>query len=375
MSITMSDAMRIDNLIKEKQRNGIKIINCATGTPNIPPPNSFYCDKNDTYNTYEYGPAQGYPKVRQYLIDYEDVPVHSIDNILITNGARPGIFATLRTLIKQSEDEVIMIGPCWSSYIDMVKLCGGRPKIVLPESANLELTIGDVLKQTSGNTKAIVINIPNNPTGAIYTQDFIDDIIKYCHFNEIYCIMDLIYKDLIYFNNNKINYNFTNKNIIYIDGFSKKYGIPGWRFGYVYSHNTELIKEITNCHSIFSGPANTLIQEIVCRGSHTRPVDSVDRIRKEYENRRNLLAEKLNKHKDRFEFNIPEGGFYFYIKIKPDPAEFCRKLLEEYNIAITPGTSYGLEDYIRLSFANIFLYDIDNILEGMVAIDKKLTNS
>lgn len=343
----MTSAMKIDSSAKNSSD---KIYNLAAGDPNLPLQDSIVMSYNtlDIQSAHNYCSAQGELKLRKLLND--EAP----ENVLISNGAKQLIYMALKT-ITNPFDKVIIIGPCWSSYIKICELLNLNYKLIIGKEENNYIPdISQIYDEMDYSVAAILINNPNNPTGVIYDKKFLDNLCHMSRCNDCWIISDEIYSDLIY--TNEKFYSLKNhSNVIYINGLSKSYSLTGWRIGYAIA-DIKIIEAMTALQSQISGPPNTLIQRIIenCFAKlYTTISDYSDRI--------NLIAD-IN---EIFKFHKPHAGFYFYIPIDKNwnsSFELCEYFMNEYNIALTPGDNYGVINTVRLSVANINIDDLKNIL-------------
>lgn len=369
----MSDAMRIDAMVKQMQSEGQKIINCSAGDPTMDPPGSFLAGIRNALinfnNCHNYGPAQGTVELREALYKYRNVPKET--TILIGNGAKQLIFTAVKTVIDASiRKEIIVIGPCWSSYIDIIEACGGTPVLVLPtEEDRYYVTLDEIAAAWTPQTTAIIFNNPNNPTGYIYSAEQVNELVTFCEDNYLLLIADEIYKDIVYDN---ITFPATpvSDNVLVIDGFSKTFAITGWRMGYAYSVNHDLMKLMIDLQSQISGPPNTLIQHICADGLKNLPSSYIPYMLKQYTYKRNLIIQELEKY-PYLTYQIPQGGFYFYINMgnhNENTGKICKRLLQKYGVAVTPGDSYGMKHHIRISFSAVDNKDLAKVIESIARV-------
>ena len=337
-----TDAMVLDSIVKNKIANGEEIYNLSAGDPISEIPNEFHKAYNDLLKNpipHRYGPAGGISDFKKALQEYRHVNVPE-ENIIVTDGAKVALYLALKATIKPG-DEVIVFAPCWSSYIELVNMVGGIPILFYKMAMEVDRVI-------TNKTKAILINNPNNPTGTVYNCGEMNYIIKLCELNNIWLISDEIYKD-IHSDGVIIPTIGASKytNCISIDGFSKSYAVTGWRSGYAYSRNTELIQAMTAYQSQMSGPPNTLTQMIIMNGLSNMTEDYFVDINEQYEEKKNIVSSILRLQ------DKPKGGFYYFLKTPYDGNVFCQNLLKQCNVALTPGVGYGVRNAARLSFASV----------------------
>ncbi|PJA95614.1 MAG: pyridoxal phosphate-dependent aminotransferase, partial [Ignavibacteriales bacterium CG_4_9_14_3_um_filter_34_10] len=239
-------------ILREK---GDPVIHLGGGEPKSRAPIEAMLAAANLLNSGEvrYAPADGIPELKKSIIRYTEEFYHRKvypENVIASSGAKQAIMVALQAIVNPQE-EVIFPAPYWVSYPDMVKLCGGIPVPVLPEDGTFYPRLRDIEQRVSSYTKAIIINSPNNPTGAMYSEEFIAEMVDYCERKNIYLIMDDIYHRLLFDKNKTVSaYDFTkksveNSNLIIINGVSKQYAMTGFRIGWAVA-NKKLIEAMAN---------------------------------------------------------------------------------------------------------------------------------
>lgn len=291
------------------------------------------------------------------------------ENIIITCGGSEAIDIALRTIINPG-DEVIVLNPSYVSYIPCVLLAGGIPHIIeLKASNRFKLTYEELKPAINDKTKAIILNYPNNPTGAIMEES---DYLKICDLlieHDLIVISDEIYSELTYGKNHCSIASIKNMKdrTIVINGFSKAFSMTGWRLGHVFGPD-EIMKQMLKIHQFVIMCSPTLSQyaglEALNKGDN-----DVIMIKDEYDIRRKYVISELNHlGLDTFE---PEGAFYCFPSIqrfKLSSDEFASKLLEQEKLVVVPGTAFGKcgEGFVRISYA----CSIDVLKEAMKRLDR-----
>lgn len=321
-----TSATLLNSMITEKAAKGEHIYNLAAGDPNLDPPMTLIggLQAAAREKIHNYTESQGLYNLRAKI----DEP----DRVIIANGAKQLLYMALMATCKPG-DIVLIIGPCWSSYFEICKMLQLKCwyKEELPESIMY-------------NVSAVLFNNPNNPTGRVYDRQFCDDLLMKCAKADCWLISDEIYSDIIYDDTPFYSLKNKDRNIIYINGFSKAYSITGWRFGYAVAES-DVIKQMTFIQSQMSGPPNTITQYAILNNWDYHKILDINI----YKERRDIIAEGndfLTQYK-------PAAGFYYYIPVESSSLEICKKFLKDYNIALTPGDEYGRPNTIRLSFAAV----------------------
>jgi aminotransferase len=315
-----------------------------------------------------YTPSMGLSELRLAISDQIKKKYNCnfpFKQILITNGVSEAIDIVLRSII-DCGDEVILTDPGYVSYEPCVILSRGIPvHLELEEKENFKITPQKLKSLITSKTKALIINYPNNPTGATMSKNELNEIARICFDNNIVVISDEIYSDLIYDGLSGSILNCDKKyldNVIYINGLSKSYAMTGWRIGYIIA-NKRLIESFKIVHQYSTMCPSTISQyagvEAIKNGN-----PDIEKMREEYKWRRNLLVSSLNSIG--LPCECPNGAFYVFPSIKKygmSSVGFCECLLERNKLAVIPGIAFGNqgENHIRISYA----YSIDNLKEGL----------
>ena len=293
------------------------------------------------------------------------------NEILITMGASEGIDLALRALVDPG-DEVLVVEPCYVSYIPCVELCGGIPvSIPLKAENKLRLTKEELEEKITDKTKVLLISFPNNPTGAIMEKEDLEAIREVVTAHDIFVITDEIYAELTYGKKHASIAALPDmyERCVVLNGFSKAYAMTGWRLGYCMA-NKELSSVMNKIHQyvIMSAPVMSQYAgiEAIKNG-----YDDVLMMKDDYLKRRNFLVNRLNRMG--LKTNMPHGTFYVFCNIQStglDSETFCEKLLQKQKVACVPGSAFGQsgEGYIRISYA----YSIDHIKEAVVRLEQFL---
>lgn len=365
-NIAFSQTMNIAAKIIEMQNNGIIVYNLCVGEPDLPTPENIKLagkkaiEENKTRYTVNSGIKELKQALRnKYLGEYN--AEYSLDEIIISNGAKQAVYNALQTIISDGE-EVILPIPYYVSYPDMIHLAGGITKLAVTKIENsFKLTPEEFQNNITDKTKAIIICNPNNPSGAVYSKTEIEDLLKIAAENNIIFISDEIYENLIY-----DSFDFSSaadfggkykKNLILISGVSKSYSMTGWRIGYTLS-TKEIIGGMNRIQSHSTSHPSSISQHAAVEAINGNQ-ESVEDQRKIFEKRKNLVKDALNKIK-LIDYVDPKGAFYFFVNIEKviekssiinNSTEFCDKLLDEGHVAAVAGSVFGMEGYIRITYA------------------------
>ena len=382
-NITPSYTINISSKVNDMINSGINIINLSIGEPDfyIPSIAKIYGINSLNNNCTKYDIVCGLKMLREEIckkLYLENNCNYSPDEIVVSSGAKNAITNTLLA-ITDPNDEVLIPKPYWVSYSEIVKLVNAVPKFIETEKSNKFKLTNDLLKSSiSNNTKLLILNNPTNPTGSIYSKDELNEILEVCLKNNIYILSDEIYERICFSNKFTSIASISNdaKDItITINGFSKSLAMTGLRVGYSAS-NKILATSISSIQGhLISHPSQT--SQYIAYGALKECKKEIDYMVNKYKNRRNLICSKLDLISD-IDYIYPDGAFYVFIDLtkittkfqykKSFSIDFCNTFLSKYNVATVPGIAFGLDNFIRISFAcseDVFLEGI-NRLENFV---------
>lgn len=304
---------------------------------------------------------------RKYDLDY------SIDDMVVTVGGSEAIDLAIRALVEPG-DEVIIPEPCYVSYEPITTLTGGVPVPIATKEKDLfRLKAADLKKAITPKTKILILSYPNNPTGAVLEHEDLIEIADVLKDTNIIVISDEIYAALKYGGDpheSIAHIPGMQERTILVSGFSKTYSMTGWRLGYACGPRP-LIKTMIKIHQSCIMTAPTTSQYAAIDALNVKVDDEVEKMREEYDFRRQYCVRKLNEMGlPTFE---PKGAFYVFPNITSSGMssdEFCMKLLEQKQVAIVPGTAFGAsgEGFARISYA----YSLDHLQTAMQRINEFL---
>lgn len=369
-NIKPSLTLAITSKAKKLKSEGKDIINFAAGEPDFDTPD-FIKDaarKAITDGFTKYTPTTGIPELKKLICEKfkRDNGLHySSNQIVVSCGAKHSIFNALLALINNG-DEVLIPSPYWVSYPEMVNLCAGVNRFIstLPQN-NFKITIGELEKHISPRTKLIILNSPSNPAGSVYSESELKEIAEFCVEKKIFVISDEIYEKIIYDNLKHVSIAGFGKDIfdltITVNGVSKSHSMTGWRIGYLGAPSdiAEAISKIQD-HST-SNPVS--ISQKAAMAALNSSDDFSKKMNCEFQKRRDYVVERISKI-EKVDFIKPQGAFYIFCDISKtglDSSSFAIRLLEEAGVALIPGAGFGMDKYIRISFAT----SIEQLEKGM----------
>jgi aspartate aminotransferase len=304
------------------------------------------------------------------------------DQILVSSGAKHSLYNVFMALLDPGDD-VLIPAPYWVSYPDMVMLAGGKPVILETRAADdFAVTAKQVHDACSGRTRAIVLNNPSNPTGAVYTRAQIEALAKVVVEKDLLVISDDIYRSLVYGDAEYVSIAAVSPELaartILVDGVSKTYAMTGWRIGY-----TAGPKPLIQAMAKIQGQSTsnpTHIAQIAALAALTGPQDCVETMRKAFDERRQKIVELLRAI-PHVQCREPKGAFYafpdvsWYVGKKSaegsmldDDVQLCDWLVEVGKVAVVPGSGFGAPGHVRLSYA----CSMANIVDGVGRLAKAL---
>jgi aspartate aminotransferase len=355
-------AFEVLNKARALERQGKNIIHLEIGEPDFDTPGNVVEAGVDALRKgwTHYGPSAGLPELRQVIAEYvsqtRGVQATS-EEVVVVPGGKPIIFFTILALIDEG-DEVIYPNPGFPIYESMVNYVGGRAvPIHLREERDFSLDVDELAALINDQTRLIILNSPHNPTGGVLGRKEIEQIAWAVGDRNILVLSDEIYSRLVFDGGEHFSIMSVpgmQERTILLDGFSKTYAMTGWRMGYgvmrpdLAAHITRLMTNSNSCTASFTQVAG--IEAL--RGDQT----SVDRMREEFQRRRDVFVAGLNKIKG-FSCRMPRGAFYVFPNITATgwkSKALADALLEQAGVAALSGTAFGAfgEGYLRFSVAN-----------------------
>ena len=367
-SATLSLKGEVISLEKE---HGFKIIDLTAGQPDTGPTEDVLEALLKGGRLYKYGPVQGSPELREILsgVINEEIGVkYSSQDIAITVGVKGGLDILMRVLLDPGESLGI-INPFWVTYPESVRLAYGIPYI-LESDENLRPDPARLRKEVEDkNIKVLLYSSPSNPSGVVYTEEELKEIAKVVKEKDIWVISDEIYGRFVFDGREHksiVSIGGMVDNAILIDGPSKRFGMPGWRLGYV-AGPRKVIKAVTKLQGHINSGASRPVQHAVCVAYTSKKAGEANvQMRKRYERNRDIFVKGLNEV-DGISCVKPEGAFYvfpsignlFGHKYKFDGKEYIIEtsldfrnfLLRKAQVAGVEGAPFGMDGNLRLSLA------------------------
>lgn len=385
MAIEPSVTLAINAKGKKMREAGIDVIGFSAGEPDFKTPENIreaaikaIQEKSITYTA-----ASGMSELKKAIaakLKKDNGLNYDISEIVVSNGAKHSLRNAIEA-ISNPGDEIIIPTPYWVSYVELVKMSGAKPVLVFGKEENEFKVSADQLRSAiTEKTKAIILNSPSNPTGAVYEAEELKSIADLATEKDLIIISDEIYEQLIYEGEHLSIASLSDaikERTILVNGMSKAYAMTGWRIGYTAS-NSKLSSIMGNIQSHATSNPNTIAQYAsieALEGSE----DAVKKMKSEFHQRRDLMVRLINEVV-LLSCNTPKGAFYVMVNISKvigktlngieikGSIDLADYLLEKARVAVVPGIAFGADEYIRLSYAT----SQENIQEGIRRIHAAL---
>lgn len=383
MEISPSLTLAITAKAKKMKAEGIDVIGFGAGEPDFNTPKNIQqaAVKAIEAGQTRYTAASGIIELKEAIVNKlkrDNSLTYKTSQIIISTGAKQCLANVFQAILNPG-DEVLIGAPYWVSYPELVQLADGVATFVeTQESNSFKLTVEALEKAVNDKTKAMILNSPNNPTGTAYTKEELEKIATFAQKHDIIIISDEIYEKLLYGESGHISiaslsedaYNRT----IVINGVSKAYAMTGWRIGYAAASEkiTSLMSNIQS-HTT-SNPCS--ISQYASVEALNGDQSEVERMKQEFKKRRDFMVDRINSINN-LSCVKPEGAFYVMVNISKvlnkevdgrlikDSLTFSDLLLEKEKVAVIPGIAFGVDDFIRLSYAT----SMENIEKGLNRIE------
>lgn len=317
----------------------------------------------------KYTPTAGILPLRKAVIAYTEQHYGrtvSPKNVMVAAGAKPALYAALAAMVDPG-DEVVFPAPYWVSYPEMVRMVGGRPVVVAPPDGAFEPLRGDLEAAITDRTKALILNSPNNPSGAVYSRDLIAWLVELCERRDIFLIMDDIYHQLVFDGCTAPSaFAFTDRpidesRVIVINGVSKVYAMTGFRIGWAVGAR-EVIEVMTNIQAQSTSCPSALLQAAAL-GALQGDQSGVESLRLTLMTHRDVLVRELAAIPG-VRVTVPKGTFYCLPDFRAYDGDSMRLsgfLLDRALVATVPGKDFGMEGHLRISYCG----SVREIVEGV----------
>ena len=369
----------------EMKAQGVDVINMSVGEPDFNTPDHIKeaAKKAIDENYSRYSPVPGYVELRKAIsnkLKNENGLEYSVNEILVSNGAKQSVCNTVMALVNDGE-EVIIPAPYWVSYPQMVKLAGGVPVIVEAGfEQNFKMTPEQLEAAITPKTRMIILCSPSNPTGSVYSAEELAALAEVIRRHDnLYVLADEIYEHINYIGKHHsiAHVDGMRERTIIVNGVSKAYAMTGWRIGFIAAPEW-IVKGCNKLQGQYtSGPCS--VSQKAAEAAYTTSQECVETMRKAFERRRDLIVE-LASQIPGLEVNKPEGAFYLFPKCSSffgksyngktinNSTDLAMFLLEVGHVATVGGDAFGDPYCFRMSYAT----SDDNIREALKRIKDTL---
>lgn len=382
--IEASVTLAITAKAKEMKEKGIDVISFGAGEPDFNTPENIInaAIKAMQEGNTKYTNVNGILPLREAIckkFKEDNGLIYKPSQIVVSTGAKQSL-ANVFLAILNPGDEVIVPNPYWVSYPELIRLADGKAVFVeSDETSSYKFTKENLEKAVTEKTKAIILNTPNNPTGTIYNKEELIEIAEFAKKYDLIIVSDEMYEKLIYDGESHVSIASVShdayERTIVINGLSKSYAMTGWRLGYC-GATEKIAKLMTNIQSHMTSNVCSITQYAAVEALNG-PQDKVKEMIFEFERRRNYMAKTLEEMNN-LSIIKPQGAFYIMINIDEclgkeingekinDSMDFSAKLLENEKVAVIPGKAFGLDNYVRVSYAT----SMELIEKGLERINK-----
>jgi aspartate aminotransferase len=363
-----SATMALNARAKQLASEGKTVYNLTAGELAADTPEYIKSAVSKKLHHNKYTPAAGLHELREAIAE-ESREFYGLDwiktaNVVVTAASKPALYAALLALVNKG-DEVIVPIPAWVTYMELVKLVGGTV-VPVPLTDSFDIDPEAVLAKVTPRTKAIIVNSPNNPTGAVFSKSALTKLAEGLKGKDITVISDDMYSKLVFDDDFTPVPNIGFEHIVIANGFSKSQALTGWRIGYALAPEpvakamSDLLGHVTGNASVTSQHAALRIME----DNNTVPADILETLE-----RHRGIVDKALRDIPSIRYHLPGGAFYFYLDLRgitKDSLDWCERLLDKTGVALVPGEAFGTPGFARLSFVTD-----EETLKGALAELKK----
>ncbi len=357
-AVAESRTLRLSTEARRLRAEGVDVISLLEGEPDLPVPEAVLRATQDALKAgrTRYSASGGLPELRAALaLKLKDVNgvTAAPENILVTNGAKQAVYEVLQALCEPG-DEVLIPAPCWVTFPEAVKLAGAVP-VLVPTGENHQLDLDALERAVTPKTRAIILNSPNNPTGAVYPEAALRAVVALADKRDLAIIADEAYEALVYDGSRHVSVASLGAaaRTVTIQTFSKSFAMTGFRVGYL-AGPAELVEAVGRIHGHVTGNACTFVQygALAALGlgdAHRTPW------RDAHQKRRDVAFELGGKL---FGCTKPQGGLFLFADARrhlggrfADSEALAAHFLKAAKVAVMPGSAFGREGFLRLSFS------------------------
>lgn len=362
--IQISSTLAVMNRAQELMASGIDVIDFGPGEPDFPtPPSVAAAGKRAIDQGFtKYTSNPGTKELRDAIADrYRERWGARVNasNVIAGTGGKQELFNIVLTLVDDG-DEVIMPSPYWVTFPEQVQFAGGKPVFAATAGPEFRPTLEAIKAVASDRTRGVIINSPCNPTGAVIAESELERTIEWCSAHDAFLIFDETYEFFTYHGAQHVSamrwYNEHPETVIAVNSMSKTFAMTGWRLGYAIGH-PEIVAAAGKIQSHSTSNPSSISQVAAVEALRTDGAE-VRRMFEAYSERRRWLVPAINEIEG-FRCSDPDGAFYIFPEVKSffgrgavrDSHTFADFLIEEARVAVVPGSAFGSDDHIRISYA------------------------
>ena len=349
-----SATLAISNRAAELEAQGVDVADLSVGEPDFPTPDHIVQAGKEALDAGHttYTSSNGVPALKQAIAT--ELRTRGIDaageEVIVTPGGKQALYEAVVSLIDPG-DEVVLLDPAWVSYEPMVKLADGETTHVPLDPPTFELASGlDRLESAvTDETALLVVNTPNNPTGAVYDEDALAAVRDLAVTHDVACIADEIYDQVTYGveQTSLASLDGMGERTVTINGFSKAYAMTGWRLGYLHA-KPDLIAAAGKVQSHTVSCATNFVQRAGIEALQG-PSEPIEEMVAAFHDRRDMLIDLFGDHG--LDVAAPDGAFYMMLPVADDDTAWCEQAINDAHVAAVPGSAFGADGYARISYA------------------------
>ncbi len=368
-AISPSQTLAISAKAKAMKEAGENVISFSVGEPDFATPRHIVAAAEEALERgyTKYTPAAGLPALRRAVCEKflrDNLLEYEPSQIVVSNGAKHAIFNACFALVEEG-DEVIIPAPYWLTYPEIVKACGGVPVFIeAKKERGFKISPEQLRAAITPKTKLFIFNSPCNPTGAVYNEAEVRALAEVCEEVDIFVLSDEIYEKLVYGDVKPFSFaacsEGAKRRTVTVNGVSKTYAMTGWRIGYLAAPK-EIAAAIDSFQSHATSNPNTMSQYAAIEALSSPESEVADMVRV-FAGRRRAMLDRISRMKDVY-CVVPDGAFYVMLVVSGVFGKKCKErtidgcaafadaLLETQKVAVIPGSAFGADDCVRLSYS------------------------
>lgn len=369
--LSESETLAMTRMSRELKAQGNDVINLSIGEPDFDTPDFIKeaAKKAIDDNFSHYTPVPGYEELREAVctkLKRDNNVDYSPENIVVSTGAKHSLINVLMAMINP-DDEVILTAPFWVSYKEMVKLADGKEvRIQTDVESDFKITPEQLENAITDKTKMLMFNSPSNPTGSIYYKEEIEALVKVLEkYPDVYILSDEIYEHINFIGGHTsfAEFDSIKDRVIIVNGLSKGYAMTGWRLGYIAAPK-EIAAAANKLQGQFTSGTNSIAQRaaITALNADPKEMNEMQQMRDKFKERRDLVLNLLSEI-EAWKINKPDGAFYVFPDVSSyfgkkaegrkieNSKDLCMYILETEFVALVPGSAFGSDNCLRISYA------------------------